>query len=113
MQRAGVVEWLCQADLYHATDFYLPLSRPERAVATIHDLIFLIQPEGSVDHVRLARYAPDFARRCRRIIAVSEYTKRDIVERLGIAPSESISYTGVLTERCSGLPEITRPLPSD
>ena len=95
MQRAGVVEWLCQADLYHATDFYLPLSRPERAVATIHDLIFLIQPEGSVDHVRLARYAPDFARRCRRIIAVSEYTKRDIVERLGIAPERiDIVYWG-------------------
>src|SRR4051794_39940124 len=35
----SMIEALCRADLYHATDFYLPLRDPSRCVATIHDLI--------------------------------------------------------------------------
>ena len=96
IKETKLVERFCRGDLYHATDFYLPLANPENAVATIHDLIFLIQPEAMVDHVRLARWAPDFARRCCRIIAVSEFSKHDIVERLGIdAERISVVYNGV------------------
>jgi len=96
IQKTKLVERLCRGDLYHATDFYLPLANPEKAVATIHDLIFLIQPEAMVDHVRLAKWVPDFARRCCRIIAVSEFSKHDIVERLGIdAERISVVYNGI------------------
>lgn len=96
MKRTRLVELLCRGDLYHATDFYLPLGRPEHAVATIHDLIFLVQPESTVDHARLAAWVPDFARRCRRIIAVSNHSKNDIVEHLGIDPGKiDVVYSGV------------------
>jgi glycosyltransferase involved in cell wall biosynthesis len=87
---------MCRADLYHATDFYMPLRTPERAVATIHDLIFLIHPEKMVDHARLARRVGDFARRCRRVITVSECSKADVVHVLGLRPEQiDVVYLGV------------------
>lgn len=96
MKQTRLVELLCRGDLYHATDFYLPLGKPEHAVATIHDLIFLVQPEPTVDHARLAAWVPDFARQCRRIIAVSNSSKNDIVEHLGIDPGKiDVVYSGV------------------
>ena len=96
MKDLNLVEVLCRGDLYHATDFYLPLERPERALATIYDLIFLMQPETMVDHARLAKWAPRFARRCRRIITISESSKADIVNRLDIDPGRvHVTYPGV------------------
>lgn len=84
----GLNEFLVRADLYHATDHYLPLKRPERAVVTIHDLLFLIAPEMDLAIAQrfFARKVPAFARKCARVIAISESTKRDILERLEIPP---------------------------
>ncbi|HLX65318.1 MAG TPA: glycosyltransferase family 1 protein [Planctomycetota bacterium] len=86
----GLTEWRAGAELYHATDHYLALQRGTPAVATIHDLIFMIAPEPHFkkDHDYFAARVPAFARLCRRIIAISEHTRRDIVERLGIAPEK-------------------------
>jgi glycosyltransferase involved in cell wall biosynthesis len=96
IQKARLIELLCKGDLYHATDFYMPLERADRAVATIHDLIFLIEPEKMVDHARLSRWVPDFARRCRGIITCSEFSKADIVNQLGINPNKvHVIYWGV------------------
>jgi glycosyltransferase involved in cell wall biosynthesis len=96
MRRTGMVEALCRAHLYHATDFYLPLRRPERAVATIHDVIFLQRPEAMVDHTRLAKWVPAFARRCRAIVTVSECSKRDIVQAMGVDPERvHVTYLAV------------------
>lgn len=92
----GLIEKTCRADLYHATDFYMPLSRPERAIATIHDLIFLKNPEPMVDHVRLARWVEGFARKCRAIVTSSEWSKRDIVNCLEVDASKvHVVYWGV------------------
>jgi glycosyltransferase involved in cell wall biosynthesis len=96
IQKTKLIEMLCGGDLYHATDFYMPLAKVGQAVATVHDLIFLIQPEKMVDHSRLARWVPKFVQRCRHVIAVSEFTKKDIVERLGIEPEKiDVIYWGV------------------
>jgi glycosyltransferase involved in cell wall biosynthesis len=92
----ALIELLCCGELYHATDFYLPLRHPEYSVATIHDLIFLVQPEQMVDHVRLSRWVPKFAKRCRRIITISESSKKDIIDRLDIDPELiDVIYWGV------------------
>jgi glycosyltransferase involved in cell wall biosynthesis len=92
----GLIEKTCRADLYHATDFYMPLKRPERAIATIHDLIFLKNPEPMVDHVRLARWVGEFARKCRAIMTSSEWSKQDIVNLLGVDASKvHVVYWGV------------------
>ncbi|MCX7887435.1 MAG: glycosyltransferase family 4 protein [Verrucomicrobiae bacterium] len=84
IRRLRLIEWLCPADLYHATDFYLPLGDAARAVATVHDLFFLTDPEPMVDHERLRQWAPEFIRCCRAVIAISEFTKRELVRVLGV-----------------------------
>ncbi|MEI6234243.1 MAG: glycosyltransferase family 1 protein [Planctomycetota bacterium] len=87
----GFTESRVGAQLYHATDHYLPLRDSTPTVATIHDMIFMIAPEKQFakEHAWFAQRVPAFARRCRRIIAISEHTKRDIIERLAI-PGERI-----------------------
>lgn len=91
-----LVELNCRGDLYHATDFYLPLAKPERCVATLHDMIFMAQPEQMVDHQRLREWVPDFVKKCRRLIAVSEFSKQDAVRLLDIDPARiDVVYNGV------------------
>ncbi len=95
----GLVELLCRGDLYHATDFYLPMrSKRTNVVATVHDTIFLARPEAMVDHARLARWVPDFVRGCRRLIAPSESARLDIEKHLGF-PRERIDIVHPGVER--------------
>jgi glycosyltransferase involved in cell wall biosynthesis len=73
--------------IYHSVQLGLPLARRCRAVVTIHDLAPLRWPEHylRLPHSWLghrAQYA--LAKRADAIIAVSEATKRDVVERLGV-----------------------------
>lgn len=69
-------------DLYHGTNFVLPLRGRCRYVATIHDLSFLRCSESF--HALYRRYMSlqvrNSLRRAQRIISVSESTKRDVVE---------------------------------
>jgi glycosyltransferase involved in cell wall biosynthesis len=74
-------------DVYHSTQLSLPARRAFRAVVTIHDLAPLIWPAEylRLPHARLGhewQYA--LAKRADAIIAVSDATKRDVVERLGV-----------------------------
>jgi glycosyltransferase involved in cell wall biosynthesis len=77
------------ADLYHAPHYVCPPWLPCPAVVTVHDLIHLRFP---VRHRH--PLAPVYARlmlrlavrRARRVITVSESTRRDLVERLGARP---------------------------
>jgi len=96
--RFHLIELLCRGDLYHATDFYLPLGRKTHAklVATIHDLIFEISPEKMVDHIRLAKWVRSFAQRCDRIITSSAHSKDDIVKMYNIDPNKiHVIYWGI------------------
>jgi glycosyltransferase involved in cell wall biosynthesis len=74
-------------DVYHSTQLSLPARRSFRAVVTVHDVAPLIWPGDylRLPHARIGhewQYA--LARRADAIIAVSEATKRDVVERLGV-----------------------------
>jgi glycosyltransferase involved in cell wall biosynthesis len=90
-----LVELLCRGDLYHATDFYLPV-RTRSVVATFHDTIFLANPERMVDHARLRKWVPRFVKQCRRVITVSQHSKRDITAHLGVPPEQiDVVYPGV------------------
>jgi len=95
--RAGhLIEGLTRGDLFHATDFYMPLGKKSKAVATIHDLIFLKEIEYMVDHQRLARWVPEFANNCKRIITISNFSKQEIVEALQVDPAKiDVTYPGV------------------
>ena len=79
--------------IYHSTQLGLPAIRAYRAVITIHDLAPLRWPEHylRLPHARVGHvweYA--LARRADHVIAVSESTKRDVVERLRV-PEERVT----------------------
>jgi len=72
----------------------LPLSSPSPAVVTVHDLSF--ERDSSVMGVRdrliFRTMVPRSARLAARVLAVSELTKRDLIELYGI-PEEKIVVT--------------------
>jgi glycosyltransferase involved in cell wall biosynthesis len=78
-----------RADLYHAPHYVCPPVLPCPVVVTVHDLIHLRFPPRHRHPI-----APLYARlmlraavrRGRRLITVSESTRRDLVERLGARP---------------------------
>ena len=75
-------------DLFHGPFDRIPRTRRAARVVTIHDLAFLRAPEGLPRAwvEELKRTVPDSARRAHRVITVSEFSRRDIVERLGVPP---------------------------
>lgn len=76
-------------DLFHSPDFTLPpVSAP--AVLTVHDLAFLTVPDCAYPTLRtyLERTVPRSARNADHIIAVSQSTRRDVINRFGIAPEK-------------------------
>lgn len=83
------------ATLFHATEHLLPPLRGVPTVLTVHDLIFRRYP---AHHKRLNRWylnatMPLFCRRADAIIAVSEQSKRDVIEAYGIPPEKiSVIY---------------------
>lgn len=90
-----------QTDLFHGLSNELPLNIRQAAhtksIVTIHDLIFLRYPEyyHAIDR---KIYQFKFRKACEladRIIAVSECTKRDIVDFYRIAPEKiDVVYQG-------------------
>jgi len=80
-------------DVYHSTQLSLPARRGFPAVVTIHDLAPLVWPShylrlpySRVGHAW--QYA--LARRAEAVIAVSDATKQDVVERLGV-PADRVT----------------------
>lgn len=78
-------------ELYHAPHYVLPPLRPCPAVVTIHDLIHLRFP-AQLPSLLASLYARVMfrvsVRSARRIIAVSEATRRELAERLGVPPDK-------------------------
>ena len=81
-------------DLFHATDHHIPLIRGTPTVATIMDLIPVLHPEWiKQDLKRLKSWLfTTSIHRADHIITISEYSKQDMVQHLGIEP-ERISVT--------------------
>jgi glycosyltransferase involved in cell wall biosynthesis len=82
-------EWLAgQADVVHSMH---PLHIPSRSAAqviTIHDLYFLDHPAGTQAEIRrdYAALARRHARDADGVIVVSDYTRHEVIERLGVDP---------------------------
>jgi glycosyltransferase involved in cell wall biosynthesis len=75
-------------DLFHGLNQRLPGMRMRRSVATFHDL-FVMSGEYSTPEfrARFTEQARDAAARADAIIAVSEFTRQQVVELLGVEPS--------------------------
>jgi glycosyltransferase involved in cell wall biosynthesis len=93
-------------DLLHAMAFTGPLATPCPFVVTVYDLSFLHYPDAfrSWNRWYLRCFTGLSARRARRVIAISENTKRDVVKMLGV-PSDSVDVV------YCGAGEIFHPLP--
>jgi glycosyltransferase involved in cell wall biosynthesis len=92
-------------DVLHCPTFRGPISPPPMPlVVTVHDLAVLRHPETFNQWTR--RYSrscvPRVARAASRIVAVSEFTKRELVELLGAPP-------GKVTVIPNGVAEVFSP----
>ncbi len=96
------------ADLLHALAFVTPLLSPCPSVVTVYDLSFLLHPESFKRSKRfyLSLFTRLSARKARRVIAISQSTKRDVVRLLGVSPDKvDVIYCGI--------DEAFRPLAQD
>ncbi|HKV85529.1 MAG TPA: glycosyltransferase family 1 protein, partial [Ktedonobacterales bacterium] len=80
-----------RADVLHGPDYILPPALRASRVVTIHDLAFLTNPECSVPALAayLTHVVPRSLRRANLVIADSQRTADDLVERLNV-PTEKI-----------------------
>lgn len=86
-----------QPDLFYSPDGYLSLRTEVPSVAHFHDLSFEHFPNDMPSLVlwHYRKYFPQFAHKARRIITVSEFSKKDICECYGIDPGKiDVVYNG-------------------
>jgi alpha-1,3-rhamnosyl/mannosyltransferase len=75
-------------DLYHEPNF-IPLPGDTPTIVTIHDLSVLLHPEWHPAE-RVVYYERHFQRglkRCRHLLAVSEFTRQEVIRHLGVSPA--------------------------
>lgn len=84
-------------DLFFSPYRKAPLWLPCPSVVTIHDLLpFVLMVTPSVKSRLFWMLMRRMARQARRIITVSEFVKRDIVNRLGVLPEKiTVVYHGL------------------
>lgn len=88
--------------VFHSPTGTLPLVTPCRQVVTIHDLFADIEPAWFAPRVGLQLRTTQrrAAQKATRVIAVSERTRTDIIERYGVAPEKiRVVHNGVDHER--------------
>jgi glycosyltransferase involved in cell wall biosynthesis len=93
------------ADVLHCPTYYGPLRSRTPLVVTVLDLSVLRYPEAFPRWTRTAVPAlvPRVLRAARRILAISEFTKAEVVELLGVPP-EKVAAVPLAVER-----EVFRP----
>jgi glycosyltransferase involved in cell wall biosynthesis len=92
------VLWQEKIELLHSLAFVTPLLSPCPSVITIYDLSFLTFPRGFRGSKRLylTLLTRPSARKARRVITISESTKRDTVRLLGVSSEKvDVVYCGV------------------
>ena len=85
VETPGVLRGIAGA-MYHGLAFVAPLRAACPTVVTVHDLSFITRPETHkrLNRIYLSWFTRWSCRRATRVIAVSEWTKRDVVSRLGV-----------------------------
>ncbi len=94
--------------LYHGLAFVAPLRAPCPTVITVHDLSFITRPatHKPLNRIYLSLFTRWSCQRAARVIAVSEWTRRDVISRLGVQPAR----VDVIPH---GVHRRFRPLPAD
>lgn len=83
-----------KADVFLSPDGFASLNSRVPTCLVIHDLAFEHYPEHlKTSHsIYFRRFTPRFARKAKRIVTVSEYSKKDIAERYHI-PADKIAVS--------------------
>jgi alpha-1,3-rhamnosyl/mannosyltransferase len=84
-------------DVYHEPN-YIPLPTDRPTVATIHDLSLLVRPQWHPgDRVLwFERGVGRMLQQCSRFVTVSEFSRREAIRHLGIAPERITAvYNGI------------------
>ncbi len=87
-----------KADVFFSPEGYISLKSDIPAVNVIHDINFEHHPEGVKPFHRrhFRKFFPKYARKSKRIITVSEFSKEDIINTYGIAEDKIVvAYNGV------------------
>jgi len=87
-----------RASLYFSPDGYMPLGLKIPSLIAIHDINFHHRPGDLPPSSRFyyRKYFPQFAAQSKRIITVSEYSRKDIADSYGISPDKiDVVYNGV------------------
>lgn len=87
-----------QPDLFLSPDGFLVLSAKCPQLPVIHDINFFHHPNDSkwLTAKYYNHFFPKFAKEASRIATVSEFSKKDLVESYGIAPSKiDVVYNGI------------------
>jgi glycosyltransferase involved in cell wall biosynthesis len=85
-------------DVLHCTTFRAPLRASVPVIVTVHDLAVLHFPEHFTAWTRLYGKSSlrQVLRSATRILAVSEFTKRDVAETVGVPPDKiDVAYNAV------------------
>lgn len=85
-------------DLLYSPAYVGPLASACPSVITVHDLSFVYYPQNfrTLNRIYLRIFAQLSVHRARRIVAVSESTKRDLVECYRLSPEKvDVVYNGV------------------
>ena len=79
-----------KADLFLSTDGYLSLRTNVPQVAVMHDLAVIHFKEGinKLEEAYYNYFFPKYAHKAKRLVAVSNYTKQDIVTEFNINPNK-------------------------
>ena len=98
LQRPPVELLAGRLDVFHFSDWMYPAQRAGLRATTVHDLVPLRFPEWAAPATRRmhgAKYE-NAARTCGLVVANSEFTARDVVERLRVREERvRVAYPGV------------------
>ncbi len=88
-------------DVVYSPDFVAPPAGRAPSLMTIHDLAFLVCPEYVAPPLRtyLSTVVPRQLAVAARVLTVSETTKRDLIERLGVAEERILVVPNGVEER--------------
>jgi glycosyltransferase involved in cell wall biosynthesis len=95
-------------DVFHGLAYALPLALRCPGVVTVHDLSFMRYPElfNRANRMYLSVATRLAVRQAARVVAVSESTKRELVELFGVSPQKVVAIP-------NGVEPSFRPLPRD
>lgn len=89
---------LARFDLYHGLGFVAPLRAPHKTIVSVMDLSFVTQPHTHklFNRTYLSLFTKWSCQRAARVIAISESTKRDIVDCFKMDPNKiDVTWLGV------------------